>query len=249
MDQDGARRNSTHQGICNPPVRRSSKKSSSKDRQGRIYPDSWATIRAVTPESDMEKHSESEYLPGSSPRTTHRSRTVDSGRHRDLNPYHATGQEDESSTNVNGRVRSRTTNEDRTDISSRRRFGSLHNAGSQPKTPDEQVSFSPGYYSPKNSPSSFSDRPRLGRSPSAFTGVNSHNPTSVPAMHNNKHNFEFIQDPATNEDHEWLDAWGGFFPSFFAHRMDAWLLLYQRGDGEPNIPSQRGTHADQDFDS
>lgn len=180
--QDGARRNSTHQGICNPPVRRSSKKSSSKDRQGRIYPDSWATIRAVTPESDMEKHSESEYLPGSSPRTAHRSRTVDSGRHRGLNSHHATGEEDESSTNVNGRVRSRTTNEDRTDISSRRRFASLHNAGSQPKTPDEQASSSPGYYSPKNSPSSFSDRPRLGRSPGAFTGVNSHNPASVPAM-------------------------------------------------------------------
>lgn len=164
LPHDALGSDSTKQSLTTRLVRRSSKKSSSKDRQGRIYPDSWGTIRAVTPESDMEKQStisEGEFLSGSSsPRSTHRARTVDSSRHR--------AQETESS--VNGRIRSRTTNEERSDVSSsRRRFGSLHNAAAaaatQPQTPDEQLCSSPGFYSATNSPSSFSDRPRIGRPP------------------------------------------------------------------------------------
>lgn len=190
--------------LASRPVRRPSKKSSSKDRQGRVYPDSWGTIRAVSPDSDMERQSvtlsEGEFLSsGSSPRaTTHRARTVDSSRHRT--------QEGDSS--VNGRVRSRTTNEDRIDLSaSRRRFGSFQNAtaassaaataataattasaaaaaaaaasSSQPQTPEEQLlSSSPGYYSATNSPSSFSDRPRIGRPPGKLP-LNSASSTTI----------------------------------------------------------------------
>lgn len=178
LPHDALGSDSTQQSLTTRLVRRSSKKSS-KDRQGRIYPDSWGTIRAVTPESDMEKQStlsEGEFLSSSnSPRSTHRARTVDSSRHR--------AQETESS--VNGRVRSRTTNEERSDVSSsRRRFGSLHNtaaaAATQPETPDEQLSSSPGFYSATNSPSSFSDRPRIGRPPGKLP-LNSASSTAIAA--------------------------------------------------------------------
>lgn len=187
LPHDALGSDSTQPALTSRPVRRSSKKSSSKDRQGRIYPDSWGTIRAVTPESDLEKQSalsEGEFLSSSnSPRTTHRARTVDSSHHR--------AQENESS--VNGRVRSRTTNEERSDLSStRRRLGSLHNAATasaasaaaapvaaaQPQTPDEQLSSSPGFYSATNSPSSFSDRPRIGRPPGKLP-LNSASSTTI----------------------------------------------------------------------
>ena len=209
----------------------------------------------------MDKHSEGEYLPDSSPRTTHRSRTVDSGRHRDLNSHHAIGQEDESFTNVNGRVRSRTTNEDRTDISSRRRFGSVHTAGSQPKTPDDQASSFPGYHSSKYSPSSLSDRPRLGRPP-ALTGVNSLNPTSSMPTTTTKptpNSSKILQLMKTTS------GWMHGVVSFRTSARSAWTLGYcsinvatgslvHQAKGEPTltktlIPDLRGCRVRVLYDS
>ncbi|KAJ5109249.1 hypothetical protein N7456_005924 [Penicillium angulare] len=85
MDPDNpngySKRGSMHQALYSRPVeRRASKKSSSRDRHGMVYPDSFRDtgIRTVTPESHSPL-SESEYLTQSapSPRTTMRSRTVE----------------------------------------------------------------------------------------------------------------------------------------------------------------------------
>ncbi|KAH8701863.1 putative GTPase activating protein [Talaromyces proteolyticus] len=134
MDQErsnGFRRNSTHQGIYSRPVeRRPSKKSSSKDRHGMVYPDSFqqTTIRTVTPDSvsDTGNHSslsEPDQLSTSaaaSPRSTVRSKNVEWDRRREFSPYHSAGDEDDLPPEAKGqRVRSRTTtlDEQRSEIS------------------------------------------------------------------------------------------------------------------------------------
>ena len=189
-DQYVSKRSSTHQGVYSRPVeRRSSKKSSSRDRHGMVYPDSFRrTIRAVTPDStsDPDKHSplsEAEYLAGGadpSPRANHRSRPVDADRSREFHSHHRSPRHDGEG--VNGRVRSRTTTneEQRTDVPPNpppwRRFGSFHTASSQPKTPDDHTGSSMGFA--KYSPSFFSERPRSSRPPGVLTGINPTNPSS-----------------------------------------------------------------------
>lgn len=207
-NQHGTKRSSTHQGgiYSHAVERRSSKKSSSKDRRGMVYhPESFkgTGIRAVTPESDTDKQfplPDADYVPGSSvpsPRATHRVRTVDGDRREHQYP-HSVGDEAEASNAMNGRIRSRTTttNEERTEVPSNntmlpwRRFGSFHTSGSQVRTPDEQPSTmsSPATYSP----SSFGERPRPGRPPGVLTGLNSLNASSLTSPISNSDSAKIL---------------------------------------------------------
>lgn len=159
---NGFKRNSSHQGLYSRPVgRRPSKKSSSKDRQGMVYPDNFreATIRTVTPDSnsDTGNHSpvsDAEYFSGGgvpSARSTLRARGgPDPDQLRDLAHYYS--QEEDEDAQVESRrqrMRSRTTTLEgqRSGVSpnslfpkSRTRLGSINAAGPQPKTPDEPTS-------------------------------------------------------------------------------------------------------------
>ncbi|KAL2850971.1 hypothetical protein BJX68DRAFT_76353 [Aspergillus pseudodeflectus] len=197
---NGHKRNSVHQGAYSRPVeRRPSKKSSSKDRHGMVYPDSFreTTIRTVTPDStEPGNHSplsEVEYLPSSaapSPRATARTRAPDRESRRDFNLYYSTGDEDEIPSELKSqRARSRTTTLDdqRSDISSssfitrtRNRLGSI-NTTPQPKTPEEQAASSIGFPSIQ-SPTYFvrtPSRQRLSRSPGSSALVPSHPGSSL----------------------------------------------------------------------
>ncbi|KAL4789784.1 hypothetical protein BDV19DRAFT_15282 [Aspergillus venezuelensis] len=187
---NGYKRNSIHQGTYSRPVeRRPSKKSSSKDRHGMVYPDSFreATIRTVTPDSSEPGHhspaSEAEPLPSSaaaSPRVTARARAPDRESRRDFNLYYSTGDEEDAQTELKSpRARSRTTTleDQRSDISSnfitrtRNRLGSV-NTAPQPKTPDEQSASSIGF--PSIQSPTFIQTPsrrRLSRSPGSGYGA------------------------------------------------------------------------------
>ncbi|KAJ5631242.1 uncharacterized protein N7484_011342 [Penicillium longicatenatum] len=134
------KRNSIHQALYSRPVeRRSSKKSSSRDRHGMVYPDSFRDtgIRTVTPESHSPL-SESEHFTQSapSPRTTMRSRTVER-----TEPEAPT-----EGRTVRTRSRTTTMEEQRSDIGSntvksRARIGSVNAASSsQPKTAEGKTS-------------------------------------------------------------------------------------------------------------
>ncbi|KAJ5814734.1 hypothetical protein N7474_006511 [Penicillium riverlandense] len=184
-NQGGFKRSSLHQGAYSRPIeRRPSKKSSSRDRHGIVYPDSFreASIRTVTPEashSDPGNHSpisDAEYFTGSgapSPRSTIRSRAVN-------NYYNMQSEDDTPGPGKNQRARSRTTNleEQRSDISPhafkpRARLGSVNTASSsQPKTPEDS---SIGFPSIQASSYESVMRQRLSRSPT--TGV-AHNQTA-----------------------------------------------------------------------
>ncbi|KAL4780257.1 hypothetical protein BJX76DRAFT_53673 [Aspergillus varians] len=176
---NGYKRNSMRQGIYSRPVeRRSSKKSSSKDRHGMVYPDSFreTTIRTVTPDfsepGNNSPVSEVEYLPSSapSPRATARE------PRRDFTLHHSTGDEDDTHPDMKSqRARSRTTafDDQRSDLASnsflsrtRNRLGSI-NTTPQPKTPEDPAASSIGFpsiQSPTYS-SRTSSRQRLSRSP------------------------------------------------------------------------------------
>jgi hypothetical protein len=151
------KRSSMHQALYSGPVeRRSSKKSSSRDRHGMVYPDSFreTTIRTVTPESHSSANhsplSEPEHLTGgtlSSPRNTVRSRPIEPERRRDFNKHSSgAGEEDPPVEARSQRARSRTTaaEEQRNDIApstfkARTRVGSINTASpSQPKLPAPQ---------------------------------------------------------------------------------------------------------------
>ncbi|KAL4743592.1 hypothetical protein BDV11DRAFT_91984 [Aspergillus similis] len=183
---NGYKRNSMHQGAYSRPVeRRPSKKSSSKDRHGMVYPDSFreTTIRTVTPDSSETGNnspvSETEHLPSSaapSPRAAARIRGPERESRRDYNLYYSTGDEDDTHLELRSqRARSRTTTLDdqRSDISSssfltrtRNRLGSI-NTTPQPKSAEDQSASSIGFpsiQSPVYSPRTPS-RPRLSRSP------------------------------------------------------------------------------------
>ncbi|KAL4811116.1 hypothetical protein BDV18DRAFT_128623 [Aspergillus unguis] len=179
---NGYKRNSVHQGSYSRPVeRRPSKKSSSKDRHGMVYPDNFreTTIRTVTPDSATPGNnsplSETEHLSSSaaaSPRVTPRTRGPDRESRRDFNLYYSTGDEDDTSDLKNQRARSRTTTLDdqRSDISSssfltrtRNRLGSI-NTASQPKTPDDASIGFPSIQSPSFPPRT-PGRQRSSRSP------------------------------------------------------------------------------------
>lgn len=142
----GFKRNSVHQGIYSRPVeRRPSKKSSSKDRHGMVYPDSFRDtgIRTVTPDSEAGNHSpssEAEYLASSaaaSPRPATRTRASDRESRRDYHSYHSAGDEEDTHVEMKSqRARSRTTTLDdqRSEISpntffrARNRLGSINTA-------------------------------------------------------------------------------------------------------------------------
>src|SRR6266536_5842416 len=119
MDSDrrnGYKRNSRDQPLQGHPVveRRSSKKSTSKDRHGKIYPDSFRdqTIRTVTPESPSENSTSGPADPSwtpTSPRSTARQRFQE--RVREHAPSACVGAvptvDDDLSTSGDGSLRSR----------------------------------------------------------------------------------------------------------------------------------------------
>ncbi|KAL3479529.1 GTPase activating protein [Aspergillus californicus] len=190
---NGYKRNSMHQGAYSRPVeRRPSKKSSSKDRHGMVYPDNFreTTIRTVTPDSSEPGNhsplSEVEHLPSSaapSPRVTAtRTRAPDRESRRDFNLYQSAEEDDDAQSDLRSqRARSRTTTleDQRSDIPSnsfltrtRNRLGSI-NTTPQPKTPEDQSSSSIGFPSIQ-SPTYFSQTPsrqRLSRSPGSSSVV------------------------------------------------------------------------------
>lgn len=180
---NGYKRNSMHQGSHSRPVeRRPSKKSSSKDRHGMVYPDNFreTTIRTVTPDSSEPGNdsplSEVEHLPLSaapSPRAAARPRPSDREHRRDFNLYHSAGDEDDAQldlTSHRARSRTATLDDQRSDISSssllartRNRLGSI-NATPQPKTPEDQSIGFPSIQSPTYTPRTPGQQ-RLSRSP------------------------------------------------------------------------------------
>ncbi|KAJ5779583.1 hypothetical protein N7457_007303 [Penicillium paradoxum] len=180
------KRSSMHQALYSRPVeRRVSKKSSSRDRHGMVYPDSFreTTIRTVTPESHSPVNhsplSEPEHLASggpSSPRSTVRSRPTEPERRREFNIHSShsagAGEEETPIEAKSQRARSRTTaaEEQRNDIhpsafKSRTRVGSINTASpSHPKAledPSSSIGF-PSIESPKYS-SQTVPRHRLSR--------------------------------------------------------------------------------------
>ncbi|KAE8356894.1 hypothetical protein BDV28DRAFT_42126 [Aspergillus coremiiformis] len=158
---NGPKRNSIHQGFYSRPVeRRPSKKSSSRDRHGMIYPDSFRDtgIRTVTPDSTSEtaNHSplsDAEHLSSSaapSPRVTARARPSNLDTRRDFQAYHPAGDEEEFQVESKSqRARSRTTTleDQRSELSpnsfylkNRGRLGSVNAATTQSRHSDEQTS-------------------------------------------------------------------------------------------------------------
>ncbi|OAX82280.1 hypothetical protein ACJ72_03374 [Emergomyces africanus] len=168
--RNGFKRNSARQETHSRPVeRRPSKKSSSKDRHGIVYPDSFqdTTIRTVTPDPPAEQAnrspvSDSEYISPSttvSPRTTIRSKP--SEPRREFTPFYSTGEEDEIPPDQRSRrLRSKTTTleDQRSEVSpnflsrTRTRLGSLNTTSpSSTKSPEDSVG-SIGYPSIIQSP-------------------------------------------------------------------------------------------------
>lgn len=215
---NGFRRNSTQQGIHARPVeRRPSKKSSSKDRHGMIYPDTFqqGTIRTVTPDSisDTGNHSslsESDFLSTQaaiSPHSTVRSKNSDWGGRREFSPYHSAGDEDDlTGESKSQRARSRTTTLDdqRSEISpnflsrTRNRIGSINTTTTttttalHSKVSEESVG-SIGYPSIIQSPT-YSGQ-RLTKVPpggALITGV-SRNPASFASPLSNADSSKILQ--------------------------------------------------------
>ncbi|EEH22322.1 hypothetical protein PABG_04533 [Paracoccidioides brasiliensis Pb03] len=156
--RNGLKRNSARQESYSRPVeRRLSKNSSSRDRHGVVYPDSFqdATIRAVTPDTPTDQTnsfpiSNTEYLARSettSPRTTIHSKPPDPKRDF-TTPFSSTGEGDDiPSEQRSRRLRSKTTTleDQRSEVSpnflsrTRNRLGSL-NTTSPPSTKSQEDS-------------------------------------------------------------------------------------------------------------
>ncbi|KAE8144518.1 hypothetical protein BDV25DRAFT_166657 [Aspergillus avenaceus] len=199
---NGQKRNSIHQGFYSRPVeRRPSKKSSSRDRHGMVYPESFRDtgIRTVTPDSNSETanqspRSEAEHRSSSaapSPRVTAKTRPSNLDVRREFQSYHPPADEEDFQVDSrNQRARSRTTTLDdqRSELSSnsflvkgRSRFGSVNAAGPQSRHSDEQTS-SIGYPSIQ-SPTYLSQtlgRQRVGRASSSFIASIATNPPPSP---------------------------------------------------------------------
>ncbi|KAL1999919.1 hypothetical protein VTN02DRAFT_3801 [Thermoascus thermophilus] len=168
---NGFKRNSGSQGSYSRPVeRRPSKKSSSKDRHGMVYPEGFreAGIRTVTPDSASDPGnnspiSEAEYLSTSataSPHSTGRPRPRDRERPRNITAYYSAGDDDDLSLGQRTRSRTTTLDDQRSEISpnsflsrTRNRLGSINTASnsSNSKTPDDPIG-SIGYPSIIQSP-------------------------------------------------------------------------------------------------
>ncbi|KAL1953472.1 hypothetical protein VTO42DRAFT_2786 [Malbranchea cinnamomea] len=176
-NQNGNPESGRSESQTRPIERRPSKKSSSKDRHGRVYPDSFneASIRTVTPDSSSDPAnnspiSEADRVPSStaaSPRSSFRLKTRE--RHRDFSPF---GDDDDLGLEPRSlRARSRTTTLDdqRSEISpnsflsrTRTRLGSLNTTSPpNPKSSDDSVT-SIGYPSIVQSPT---QRQRGGKAP------------------------------------------------------------------------------------
>ncbi|KAJ5544782.1 Ras GTPase-activating protein [Penicillium sp. DV-2018c] len=278
-DPNAFKRSSMHQALYSRPVeRRASKKSSSRDRHGMVYPDSFrdTSIRAVTPESHSpSNHSslpEAEHIaPGnsSSPRNTVRSRPTDFERRRDFNIHssHSTGagEEDTPIEAKNQRARSRTTaaDEQRNDLTShafvsRTRVGSVHTTSpSQPKSPEDpssSIGF-PSIESPKYI-SQTVPRPRLGRAAGLIAGPH-HDPYTSPLSNTEATKILQLMKTTCGRMHGILSfrtsPTAPWTSGYCAINVAAGSLIYQ-AKGEPAlaktlIPDLRGCRVRTLFDS
>ncbi|CAG8191187.1 unnamed protein product [Penicillium olsonii] len=176
------KRSSMHQALYSRPVeRRSSKKSSSRDRHGMVYPDNFreTSIRTVTPESTNHSPlSEPEHLTGgtaSSPHSIARSRTTESERIRSLHKHSGGAEEDTPLEGRSQRARSRTTaaEEQRNETNTfkpRTRIGSINTASpSQSKVPEDPSS-SIGFPSIQKYSSQTVPRNRLSKAAAGLVG-------------------------------------------------------------------------------
>ncbi|KAJ5086854.1 Ras GTPase-activating protein [Penicillium alfredii] len=166
---NGFKRSSMHQALYSRPVeRRPSKKSSSRDRHGMVYPDSFrdASIRTVTPESHSPRNhsplSETEYLTGngaSSPRTTVRSRGIEHERRQEF-ATRSVGRDDDAAGEKKATGRDRGRQRLRSSETKRHPARSSH-----PKKPEDSSS-SIGF------PSIQSPRQRLSTTPGSGVALN-----------------------------------------------------------------------------
>ncbi|EEP80624.1 conserved hypothetical protein [Uncinocarpus reesii 1704] len=170
--RNGFKRDPERQDFYTRPIeRRPSKKSSSKDRHGVVYPESFrdTTIRTVTPDSMSDRAnnspmSDAEYM---SPHAT--LRVKPRPRRQEPNPYFSAGDEEDAAIGPKTlRARSRTTLDDqRSEISPnflskrRTRLGSINVGSPAPKGSDDSVP-SIGYPSIIQSPA---QRHRLSKPP------------------------------------------------------------------------------------
>ncbi|KAJ9215954.1 hypothetical protein DTO166G4_2498 [Paecilomyces variotii] len=278
--RNGFKRSSGQQGIYSRPFeRRPSKKSSSEDRHGMVYPDNFreTSIRTVTPDSmsDTGNHSpisEAEFLSASSaasPRSTIRPRPRDRDRRREFAPYYSAGDEDDISESRSQRARSRTTTLDdqRSEISpnsflsrTRNRLGSI-NTASTLKAPEEH---SIGFPSIIQSPTFFNyagARQRLTKSPPAATTSTGiiRNPPALASPLSNADATKILQLMKTTcgRMHGILSfrtaSTASWTSGYCAINVATGSLIYQ-AKGEPSlaktlIPDLRGCHVRTLFDT
>lgn len=169
--RNGHKRHSgIHERHRTPVERRTSKKTSSKDRHGQVYPDDFGerSIRAVTPDSPAgaktdDTTSESGFIPSStatSPRSaTHGSPYERSREQLPLSSPYGNGLDASTYSDINSRPRTRTLEEKISEKSpspfmtrARHRIGSVHSAGSPPYRGVEDNATSIGFPSVLPSP-------------------------------------------------------------------------------------------------
>ncbi|KAI2080450.1 GTPase activating factor [Ophidiomyces ophidiicola] len=183
--RNGFKRDPDRQGYYGRPLERNpSKKSSSKDRHGVVYPENFrdATIRTVTPESisdfaNSSPMSDAELISANmaSPHATLRAKPRE--RRQEFSRHQSPGDDEESGAEPKGRrIRSKTTTLDdqRSEISpnflsktrTRARLGSVSTSSSGAKVDDTSLSI--GYPSIIQSPN---QRQRLSKAPSGSTAL------------------------------------------------------------------------------
>ncbi|KAK2747025.1 hypothetical protein FQN55_005294 [Onygenales sp. PD_40] len=267
--RNGFKRNSTRQESYSRPIeRRPSKKSSSKDRHGIVYPDNFqdTTIRTVTPDSPTDPAnnsslSDAEYLSPStttSPRATIRTKPRD--KRREFAPFYSAGDEDDvplpsEPRSVRARAKTTTLEDQRSEISphflnrTRNRLGSL-NTSSPPnsKTSEDSIG-SIGYPSIIQSPS---HQRRLVKPPPVGTSLPSRPDVAIgsPLLNTDSSKILQLMKTTCGRMHGILyfrtSATAAWTSGYCAINVGNGSLIYQ-AKGEPAlaktlIPDLRGCH-------
>lgn len=271
--RNGFKRNSGRQESYSRPIeRRTSKKSSSKDRHGMVYPDSFreATIRTVTPDSPSDAATNSPISEAdhsivnaaASPRSTIRSKPRD--RRREYTPYYSTGDEDETHVEQRTqRARSKTTTleDQRSEMSSssiisrtRNRLGSINTpVPANPKTSEDSIG-SIGYPSIIQSPTlPGQSSSRRGKAPSGaglLAGVSRKDAYSSPLSNADGTKILQLMKTTCGRMHGILSfrtsSNASWTSGYCAINVGPGSLIYQV-KGEPSlaktlIPDLRGCH-------
>ena len=276
---NGTKRNSTYQGSYSRPVERwPSKKSSSKDRHGMVYPDSFrdTSIRTVMPDSISDSGNHSPVSDGGllssnttvSPYSTIRSRPSDHESRRKPSPYHS--EDDIPVETKTLRMRSRTTTLDdqRSEISPnsfllrRNRLGFLNTTPSPNSKPSDESISSIGFPSIIQSPTAWGQigiRQRLTKPPPGGTTSTVRNPAAFALPLSNADSAKILQLMKTTcgRMHGILSfrtaANASWTSGYCAINVATGSLIYQ-AKGEPAaaktlIPDLRGCHVRTLFDS